>query len=225
MKQENRYYVYALVDPDKNLPFYVGKGTGNRAYIHLTNELTGENKFKDRIITGIRNKGKEPIVKIIKEDMLEHDAYDYEEHLISYYGKRVDNTGILTNVVDNNRPPIFYGKDHHFFGKDGPMLGKTWTIEQKKKISGKNHWSYGKEHPNKGKTKSEMHVKQMSENRKGDKNPNAKSYIIFDSVNNTKYSICCMAEWCREHDINEPAFRTAVRKKRLYKKQYHFEVI
>lgn len=35
-KQANRYYVYKLIDPRSGWPFYIGKGTGNRTWQHLT---------------------------------------------------------------------------------------------------------------------------------------------------------------------------------------------
>lgn len=35
VKSENRFYVYALIDPINRIPFYIGKGAGSRAYDHL----------------------------------------------------------------------------------------------------------------------------------------------------------------------------------------------
>lgn len=35
-QEQNRYYVYKLIDPRTGWPFYVGKGTGNRTWQHLS---------------------------------------------------------------------------------------------------------------------------------------------------------------------------------------------
>ena len=44
--KENKYYVYALIDPINRLPFYIGKGCGNRAWSHLKNEKTNVGKVR-----------------------------------------------------------------------------------------------------------------------------------------------------------------------------------
>ena len=39
-RQELKYYVYMLLDPTDNKPFYVGKGIDNRVFNHLACALT-----------------------------------------------------------------------------------------------------------------------------------------------------------------------------------------
>ncbi|NDG33237.1 GIY-YIG nuclease family protein, partial [bacterium] len=93
------YYVYELIDPRVNLPFYVGKGKGNRVYFHLSEQsrAKSDNFKKFDKIKKIRKEGYEPEVKIVKYFEEENDAYDYEEELIKKYGKRdIDEGGILT---------------------------------------------------------------------------------------------------------------------------------
>ena len=51
---DNYYYVYVLVDPINRIPFYVGKGKGNRMYQHLKGDKG--NKKKVRYIENNVNK-------------------------------------------------------------------------------------------------------------------------------------------------------------------------
>ena len=61
---ENCYYVYALKDPRVSpaRTFYIGKGTGIRAYEHLDNP---DNTKKSARIKEITESGRKPVVDIL----------------------------------------------------------------------------------------------------------------------------------------------------------------
>ncbi|MGH7659150.1 MAG: GIY-YIG nuclease family protein, partial [Gemmatimonadales bacterium] len=62
----NFYYVYALKDPRSSpaKPFYVGKGTGSRAYDHL---VTPDRTRKYARIKEIADSGARPLIDILVE--------------------------------------------------------------------------------------------------------------------------------------------------------------
>lgn len=97
---KNPYYVYALKDPRKKpvSPFYVGKGTGNRANEHLVN--VDESPKGDQI-RAIREAGLEVIVSVLADDLNEHQALKIEAELISAFGIQ-SRGGLLTNLVAPN---------------------------------------------------------------------------------------------------------------------------
>lgn len=147
-------------------PFYVGKGSGSRYKVHLNETFENtENRKKYGQIQGIRNKGKEPIVDVIKRFSKEEDAYEFETKLIKTYGRKdIDPGGILCNICEDNRPPRVdrsgwkpsketrkkwskqrKGRPSKFKGTKRPELmgenngfyGKTHTTESRKKMSEK----------------------------------------------------------------------------------------
>lgn len=66
-----RYYVYLYIDPRDGVPFYIGKGKGNRCFAHLHDH--GETEKAERI-AAIRSEGLEPRIDILKYGLTESEA-------------------------------------------------------------------------------------------------------------------------------------------------------
>lgn len=193
------YYVYELIDPRVNLPFYVGKGKGNRVYFHLSEKsrAKSENKRKYNKIQKIRKDGYEPEIKIVEYFENENDAYEYEEKLIKKYGRvKYNENGILTNICESSRPPKHKGRTYQeIYGdkweeqiekrrnlqiKSGGYGPKKHTEETKRKISEKVS---GKNNPSYGIPCSEDKKKKIGEKAKqrfaeGFKSPSSKTFIL-----------------------------------------------
>lgn len=97
---QNPFYVYALKDPREKpaKPFYVGKGTGNRAWEHQANVDDSE---KGHLIQQIKDSGNNVIHTIVADDLTERQALKIEAELISAFGIRAQG-GLLTNKVRPN---------------------------------------------------------------------------------------------------------------------------
>jgi hypothetical protein len=108
------------------LPFYVGKGKGKRAQYHTRQNQQGkntENPYKDHVIRQILNEGLTPIIEYVFWSNDEKSAYEFEEMLITKYGrKRYDPDGILTNLCKDNRPP------HNEYSKERKQLYRERMI-------------------------------------------------------------------------------------------------
>lgn len=48
-KEKLKYYVYLLIDPDTNEPFYVGKGKDDRVFSHINIILKRKSLHIERI--------------------------------------------------------------------------------------------------------------------------------------------------------------------------------
>lgn len=79
----NDYYVYAYLR-NNGVPYYIGKGRRNRMYVkHGSIGLPP----KDRIV-------------ILEKNLTELGAFAIERRMIKWYGKLIDNTGVLRNITD-----------------------------------------------------------------------------------------------------------------------------
>jgi excisionase family DNA binding protein len=99
---QKTWYVYLLCDPDTEVPFYVGKGTGQRARFHekAINFPTETNEAKKQMIRQILSRGKQVLVKIVAEFTHEQEAYDREKALIAQY------RSCLVNIRKGRNPSV-----------------------------------------------------------------------------------------------------------------------
>lgn len=124
------YYVYELWNPITNLPFYIGKGTGNRAEKHLKYLNDADSSLKTNIIRKILSEGKVPEIRKVMYTEDKNVAYEEEKRLIAYYGRRCDSTGILANIMPGGEGgDTVTGVDTEKVA--ARYLKKTNTIQQK----------------------------------------------------------------------------------------------
>ena len=93
------YYVYIYSDPDTKIPFYIGKGKGNRCFNHLFLDNDSEKVAR---IQEILAQGKEPIIEILVHGVDEETALKVEAAAIDLIG--IDN---LTNIQKGHHSSIY----------------------------------------------------------------------------------------------------------------------
>ena len=77
-------YIYAIYDPREVLPFYVGRGVGDRAFSHLKDS---HNEAVDQKVSSLRSQGFEPIIKILIHGLNLKQAKAAETVAIAMLGK------------------------------------------------------------------------------------------------------------------------------------------
>ena len=80
------YYVYAYLRKN-GTPYYVGKGSGNRAWKHSTNDSIHPPKDLSQIV-------------ILETNLSDIGALALERRMIRWYGRIDTGTGILRNQTD-----------------------------------------------------------------------------------------------------------------------------
>lgn len=204
------YYIYALIDPRSNQPFYIGKGLlkNQRHLDHFAESIEStSNRHKFFKIQLLKNLGLDIPVEFLEDNIVdESTAYKREEHYIKFYGrKNIDPHGILTNICLDNKPPNQKGKkqslDHiakriQSYKNTCNTIGrKPATEETKRKISrpGSSNPFYGKYHTKEFK---ECHSLRM----KGNKN-NSKTYKFTSPCGKTYIVHGEFYQFCKEHGL------------------------
>jgi hypothetical protein len=167
------YFVYAHYksDDQNGLPFYIGKGKNKR-------DLS---TYRNRFWKNIANKHGY-IVKRVKDNLTEEQAWDLEKELIKSYGKLIDGTGCLSNISDggegasgtihsqetkNKWSEIKKGRSlsiEHKLAISNGLKGRKHSAETKKKLS---DLKQGKKNPMFGKTFTQEHKNKLSKNMIG----------------------------------------------------------
>jgi len=199
-----RFYVYHLIDPADNLPFYVGKGTKWRMYRHESDVINGKipnggtNIILFRRINEILETGKRVVYRKVYEQLSNDEAKNKEKHQI----KKLKEDGIVlcncTEGGDDRPSREEIGKRHSLI-----MMGHKVTDETKKKMSigfwrnrRKPYWDYIKEKSYssgfhlfwKGKARSIENKERCAQSKLGEKNPMYKKVpdnIILFIVNSS----------------------------------------
>jgi hypothetical protein len=156
----NSTYIYRHIRLDKNEPFYIGIGTDSkyqRAY-----SKQSRNIFWNRIVSKTDYE-----VEILLDNLTRDEAKIKEIEFIALYGKKIDKTGILTNISD---------------GGDGNSGGKH-TEEAKRKIGESNKFKdYSKFDRSYMQTKE--YKDKVSKINKGRKMPDSMRQKVSDRMKN-----------------------------------------
>jgi len=116
------YYTYAYLREDRT-PYYIGKGKGRRVH-------QKHNGFyppsKDRIL-------------LLKQNLIEDEAFRHEVYMISVFGRKDLGTGILHNKTNGGKGcSAKVMNDIDIYNRKKGRLGKSLTEVHKKRIGESN---------------------------------------------------------------------------------------
>jgi hypothetical protein len=171
------YYVYCHRDPITKEIFYIGKGTGNRAYVFQSRGKYWINYVKKYGL---------PIIEILYDNLSEEESFILEKQLIENLGRKDLKNGSLVNLTNGGEGCsglIHSDKTKKIISESrkgkSNNKGKTWTQKVKSIAKGSKRGKY-KTRKDKGKTFSQ----EMKENFKEGKRNKTKNVLQYDLEGN-----------------------------------------
>lgn len=161
------YYCYIL--SSNGQPFYVGIAKSNKRLLQHEKDAQpyarSTNPLKVRKIRSELRKGNKIQYTIVRFFKSVFEVNHAERSLILFYGKKIDRTGILTNLTDGGEgKPGLAATANQKEAARKANTGKFRSEETRKKLSEANK---GKPGTFKGKKHTEETKRKMSENHSG----------------------------------------------------------
>lgn len=237
---KSSFYVYVYTNPlkpgnfsyksasFKYEPFYIGKGTGNRAYRHIWKCNGGDNRLKKSVLNNLKEFNLKNYIVFVKSGLTHDESITLEAKLISEIGQIIKGKGPLTNIMEKGGRTSSLEVKH----KRQEAQRKAWTNERRKLHSDRMRELYNAEnsklkkglttpHDNNGKQISLTRKRLFAEGAlttKGKCNSMAKHWLFIDPTGK-EYSVVGESKiFCKEHSLPEWAMRELAKNSGKYKK-------
>lgn len=208
-EKHDGFYVYCYCDPLKPglyeygqyefdcEPFYIGKGHGKRVKQHIINakgnySYVPNKHLMRRIAKILRDAECNPVIIFVAEQLIEKEAYDLEEKLITLIGRRLYKAGPLVNLASGGGVSSGFKHD------------EEWLRLASLRNSGKNNPMYGSHraginNPNFGNIQPPHVRKLMSERKMGQ---GAKDWLVINP-DGQKIIVNNLKQFCETHGLND----------------------
>lgn len=226
MLKENKYYVYAYLDPSEKgefnfedlvfeyKPFYIGKGSGRRFKDHLKNISLQKNTHKNNKIKKILSEGKEPIILFIYKDLTQEESLNLEANVINKIGLRN-----LTNVTIGGFGTNGYKHSEETKNKiknslTGKNIGRELTEEWKLKIKNNNakYWL--------NKNHSEETKQKLKLINQGKEYPERRKKYIITSPCGEVIIVDNLSKFCIENNLQRTKMVSVANQQRTHHKGF-----